>query len=389
MVGLGVYFVTFKQKKQNLNPIHEEIFYRVVKKAKNDILTRWKEGDIEGLFKKGLFNCSRIPNDSKISQKYFQCNPEYFNCFLSGKIKNLEPKFKISLNDKVYHLTLDKTLEYTNQSITGITIPGFDGYITTVKVDEIPGFSLSLLLKNNCHQAKLPERIYALNPKNTEELWDNFERVIKIDKFQVNNREINQWVHSGKGDEHLLIQDAKQLHLPATHLNREQMRKYCSFRGKQLLKSHIFDAAVFFPNAPDNPNNKFIKLYPYPWTKKRKIKNTINESNCGQFYSSECREKFDYDPYSSLNVSWMGIYQVMGGYPEYVENIIDPELNIALSSYYFERMSDYNNLFARGIWNGESGKSLEIQIPKLRRSRERFKDKIDWKGVAFRCMQNI
>ena len=47
------------------------------------------------------------------------------------------------------------------------------------------------------------------------------------------------------------------------------MKDYCSFKGKQLLQTHIWDAATFIPQDIHNNRKRVISKGPYPWTKKR------------------------------------------------------------------------------------------------------------------------
>jgi len=272
-----------------------------------------------------------------------------------------------------------------------------DGILVKLKIRERPGFSLEVELENNCNEAFLPQRKYALGlgQKSKKDFeWDSLGRVLAFDRFLVSNRDIVDWIEFGEGEESLLQKvKGKVLAAPATFLRQDEMQKYCQWRGKSIMSALVFDAASFFPLHVEEPVPNHVARGPYPWGRREQdsflfsIKSgkevIINEEKCNRVYAFECLNKIPFQFYSRHSVSWAGAYQVLGGYLEYLPNPVTPERNLKMSSFYFPFKSPWHRLGVRSFWDGKGHKheNFDQDVMPILDSNEY--------EVAFRCMRNV
>ncbi len=343
MLCVNYYTQSFIEKKTNYN----KIFDQKIKELK-------KEWEYAYSFEK--LKCPNLTEYSdNIGQNYFRCNPYYFECFLQGyndkeiQIKEIKSNLKYFKKSKV----LAKSM------YSGEHIPHHGVFFVLSKNDVFQ----EVIFENICKSVYLPKKVYITTDKYQ---WDNFNQNIYIDKFHVSNRDIDEWKQL-KGEKSQI--KMKDFPKAATNLDKNQMNDYCSFYGKHLLKSHVYDAGVVLTN------NKTI--YPFPMIKSQRIKKILNEITCKQLYSSECDNKNYYSTYAS---SWIDIYQVQGGPFEYVENIYS-DYNLVLSSKYFSKNSTFHFVTSRGKWDGRDHFLGNFDYDK--RENSFFPIKYE---VAFRCM---
>ena len=91
-----------------------DIFSIAAIKVKN----RWHFGDIEEIYEKNGFNCDEeIANLKNIDSSYFRCNPNYFQCYFSGKAGQKDPTILVNLGGKKYHVFLNREFKdfYNNE----------------------------------------------------------------------------------------------------------------------------------------------------------------------------------------------------------------------------------------------------------------------------------
>ena len=276
----------------------------------------------------------------------------------------------------------------------------------TLTIPEL-GHELDFSLESDCHNTYLPKRIYSYfkTPSNVENLgpenqylWDNFFSHIYIDKFQVRWRDVKDWMDS---DPQVLIQSfpekVERFHESATSLTATQMEQYCAFHGKQVLSSHIFDAATVLPGNIENNKDLYVKHYFYPWTIRLKdqflsrLKNneidefSFQQKDCHKIFAEECTKKYSFKEWTMGLSSWLELRQILGGHLEYLPNPLFSRQNIKASSFLFPLSSPWHKLGLRSFW--DQGK-LSWDYPEGKRGRvKNFSPLKDNNQVAFRCMK--
>lgn len=234
--------------------------------------------------------------------------------------------------------------------------------------------SQSMLLADTCRDAFLPQRIYGYGkvPDKRDDgfLWDNFDRLLFIDRFYVTNQQVNEW---RKFSKKLLIEDRKLWPLPALLPRKEQI-DYCAFLGKRLLEAKLFDAASMTPPDLKNPLPEKVPRPETPW--QRDLRKTflgmarinpdyqLTPLDCELAQVEGCPSRFA----SSDSASWMGMNYSLGFYPESLRNFIEPEKNLKRSSKFFAPASTWHELGLRDTWSGEQS---------------------DKEPVAFRCYEEV
>ncbi len=386
------------------------LFGRVVEEVIKDLNRRWLLGDDGELWQQGAANCQDVLGPSQfVSYSYLACNPGMIECLGRNQFKfkasvdknnyqvQFSPAFKNSKGEQRYYQLL------THDNGSSLRRP--DNAIEIELISEqFPGLVSRLLLEDICGMAYLPHGKYAYGPQvknkskniNLEWNWDNHGRFIYIDKHLVTNRDLLDWLDFGAVEPAAGVElraglSGKVLAAPATHLTTEQMERYCAFRGKQVLQAHIYDAATFMPFKNDT-ETKVIHRGPYPWSIKETdghLYQAIKDGNfnptkeaCQIVYSSECIGELPLEHRGKLSNSWTGLYQILGGYLEYMKNQIEPDKNLKMSSFYFPVDSGWHRLGMRSYWDG-LGHQLENfapnQLPDINGAFE----------VGFRCMKEL
>ncbi len=287
-------------------------------------------------------------------ESLLRCNPMIFECLnrFNQKLnfRFVKPDLSDDQNQKIY-----RYLTKSNTSHIGLE---HSGYLFTIE-DKKNRKHLNLFLADQCHEVFLQNRTYAygeeiLEKKSSEETedyrFDNFNQNIYIDQHLVMNSELNEWIDFGNPNftEGLKKSDNKDYFLPATSLTYSQMENYCSFKGKQLMQAHIFDAATFLPMDLNDINPKNNNRSPYYWTKKK----SEFKSDCSLIFAKECLQKKNFK-INSTSPTWAGLTDSMGGPFEVFRNPIDPESNLKAASYYFNFKSPWHKLGFRASWDGE------------------------------------
>lgn len=301
----------------------------------------WQTGGLDILSKKDNPEClALLSNNQNISDEFYQCNPSYLNCYLSGF--NFKGYIPLKLKDQFF--------EFDKRGNVVITL---------IKADEY----FRVRLFDTCSDVFLPQKKYSAGMKREQNfIWDNFNQNIFVDKYYVSNQDVLLWKQrTGQR----ITKKEKKLPIAAPYLtlDTELMKKYCYEQGKELLQTHIFDAASFIPNKEDNP--KVVKKFPYHWSKRR----TFEELECFNVYHKGCESKRSYKFYESMSTSWVGINYVLGNYMEYVLNPFDNNKNLKVSSFYKDEKSHWHEIAARGELGKDNKSTTQKDIE-----------------VAFRCM---
>lgn len=302
----------------------------------------YQKGDIEGEYFDEKLNCPQyLQKSMDVHSSFFECNPLFYLCKTEDveKFKNYDFQF----------------LGYE-----------FGVHASFIVKYLVAGFAFQLKLKNNCASTFLPRNVYNAGPKeNSDYLWDNSLENVYIDKNYINNLDI-AIVQNQK------IENLKNPHMPALNLKRDKMQEVCSLRGGQLLQSRYFDAAV---NYPSLVVNKVIRKFPYPWTKRRELREEKLEAHCLKNFTKECDKK-NYVYHSDYSPSWIGIYHALGSHMEYLDNKFYPPANLKVSSYLIAKEDIWNKNFLRGS-NTENG-----DIKRYNGMNREYLEKKEW---AFRC----
>ena len=341
----------------------------------------WNEGEDArewGLVKKECLKYFGIT--AAFDESFLRCNPILLQCnYLFNK--KLNYKF-VDLENR----DSKKSYRYLSKSNTSHQGIGQAGYLFTLE-DKLTHKQLSILLADQCQEVFLQNRIYAYGEeviaRPSEDIedyrFDNFNQNIYIDRRLVMNYEINDWIDFGNQNftKNIKRVNPSELFKPATQLNYTQMENFCSFKGKQIMQAHLFDAATFLPMDMDDVMPKNNKRSPYYWTKKK----GDYKEDCNLLYAEDCINKKKFQLNSS-GPSWAGILDSLGGVFEVFRNPIDPESNLKASSLYFNFKSPWHKLGFRAGWDGEGfdlrnfnfkGLNPEVSVDKFQ--------------VGFRCMR--
>lgn len=347
----------------------------------SEIQRLWNEGEDSREWNSWKKECLKLKKiNAGFDESLLRCNPMLIECLATF---NKKADYRFVKSSKDNGSGEDRLYRYVTKSNTAHVHLNSSGYLFSIE-DLQSKKKIDLLLSDNCREVFLQNRAYAygeeVQGKEAEDYrFDNFNQNIYIDRNLITNAEINDWIDFGNSDftKGLKKKTGDDLVLPATDLLYDQMLNYCSFRGKQLLLAHYFDAATFLPMdlkelLPEKNNRS-----PYYWTKKR----SEFKEDCDLIYAQECPGKKSF----RLNVTsptWAGLTDAMGGVLEVFRNPIDPESNLKASSFYFNFKSQWHRLGFRAKWDGEGfdlrhfdfkGFNPEMAIDKFQ--------------VGFRCMR--
>jgi hypothetical protein len=239
--------------------------------------------------------------------------------------------------------------------------------------------TLDVALADQCHELYLEQNIYSYGEAPTGKVkedyqFDTFNRHIYFDQNLVTNSDINEWVkydHTESTQGLKVETIGNNLFLPSTHLTLKQMQNYCSFKGKQLMSAHIYDAATFLTQEKTRST--------YYWTKKR---NDVKVS-CDLVFFEECLAEKKWRANSS-SPSWAGLHDSLGGVMEAFRNPVDSESNLKASSFYFPQHSPWHRLGFRAHWDGEANSLRNFDFKGLGPQREENSYQ-----VGFRCMREV
>lgn len=280
-----------------------------------------------------LAYCPELKVDENTNKNYYLCHPELLKCYLDHH------KLKISLNsENVELLGKVSKIAIIDKPLNLNALGGVHTYINLT----YQGQSKKVFLENSCDETHIPFKS---------------EKLFFIDKFQVRNNDVNRWINLKRPDLiKKIVTNNTFLSHPSMNLTFKEKEQFCFDHGKKLLNQAFWEQATFYP---DYANNKLFK-HPYPWTKKHII-DFEKEDYCSKIYSQDCHKKgIPFIQMNDESISWSGVKEVLGGYPEIFSN---KEVLISSSELLWE--DPYNQL----------GKYKKINQYK--------------KGTAFRCMREI
>jgi hypothetical protein len=384
LLGLGFLYL-----KKNISPIKTDQFVQDIE-ALNRLLQNsseihriWNEGEDSREWNSVKEACLKhYKITSTFDESLLRCNPMLLQCnsFFNKKLnyRFVKPDSNDKNSEKLY-----RYLTKSNTAHLGLKSPG---YLFTIE-DNLSHQRLNLFLADQCQEVFLQKRIYAYGEevlgKPSEDIEDyrfeNFDQNIYIDRHLVTNFEINDWIDFGNPNftKGLRKKEADDLFIPASELNYTQMENYCSFKGKQMMLAHYFDAATFLPMDLDDLKPKRNTRGSYYWGKKK----SDFKEDCSLLYAEECVGKKAFK-LNSTGPSWAGIMDPMGGILEAFRNPIDPESNLKASSFYFDFKSSWHKLGFRAKWDGEGFDLRHFDFKGINPIQS-----IDKFQVGFRCMR--
>lgn len=367
-VVLAILTLWLWRTKPFLSDEPEQSFTEVVLSGLPKLIERWQLGDQEGLFGGEKWKCSELPASPHVAQAYLSCNPHYLECWARGEA-GIPAEIPVVLGDKTFHLRLSNSFpnsrhgKWVTRAELNVPHVPLSGLLVEVEVKEMPGKSWPMILDDSCRGSALPQRRYSYGPRPEkrerphEMDWDTDGRNIIIDKFLVSRSDVNTWWQATAKPAPLPETNAKLWALPAIGLTETERSEFCAWHGKKVMEAHLWDAATMNPPNIDRPFPEFVVKSWLPWTRDRRgtffEEAALNPDwepraiDCALAYVKECQGKFPYLPHETDNVSWMGIYQVLGGTPEYLRNPVEPELELKASSQFLSAADPLHQLGRR------------------------------------------
>lgn len=358
-----------------------------IEKFSKELSFIWRNGDTRGWLD-NADHCQDVRASlENYGQHTLQCNPRLMSCLLENE-------------NFVQSFFGDRDLRFRMTPIHFTSHPEVQtsGQLLNIEFLNLGNESrFSLVLPSLCHEVRVRSRRYPLDASRDDRIssWDNFGQNVFVDKYQVRVQDLKIWKELA--DEESLRNRIDQLvagrseYEVVGELNSDEMHSYCQFFGKQVLSSHVLDAMSLHPVDLDQDRPERFILAPYPWSIRRDDgflyefsqgrEEEVSSEECQRAMTLECYEKWPELQSHPLSPTWSGIFQVLGGIPEYVVNIQRPRENLRASAFYFKSKSRWHRLGTRAYWDGE-GHSYRNFNWRLEQPDER-----DHFPVAFRCMR--
>ena len=179
----------------------------------------------------------------------------------------------------------------------------------------------------------------------------------------------------------------EELHFPAHGLSIDEMRDFCRFHGKKLMEAAVYDSASFIPDSGD-PQKKTVPRTPYHWSRSRKdsfLEDSapLQKEDCSKAYVRECKDILPLEENIYGSPSWIGMFQVLGGFMEAFDNPFRPHRNLKISNHELSRDSPWHRIGRRGHWDG---KGLALSNINFGRWKREAHLSVPLK-ITFRCMK--
>ena len=357
----------------------------------------WMLGDIHDWLSENPSACKDIwgPKE-QIPKLALRCNPGFMQCLFSGKLngksyfKILHPKnpeYVTNIEPYIWNKdpehpnfvnVLGPSVDFRKQKILPGILVGLK-----IKNSNLPG--RAIFLENTCQEVYLPTRFYPYgsSEKSTPiQTWDNFHRTLFVDRFLVSNAAVLHW--QNKSQDKPSYWDYIG---PATNLSLTEMESFCSDQGKRLLTAQLLDAHSFYPRELENPKSIPGILAKNYWEQRPGNKNTpTTATSCAKVFSQECWQQGQTVDLLTSS-TWTEIYQVMGGPLEALDNWVNPEINLKLSSFYFPATSGNQKLANRGHWDGLSHDYSSLQMSA--ENAKDFNNIVSNFQIGFRCYREV
>lgn len=346
----------------------------------------YEQGLDDKNFQYNLKSCGlEASEQADLGRDFYQCSPWLLDCRLRSqkKWKANGVEFKVvNSNDQMFSFVGPSVIESKH-------IP-HEGLLITLRTAGLKKKDYQIVVVNNCEKSVyLPQRKYALRNKSKEVFyWDNKNRHIFIDKYQVSWWDVIWWSRLQKRN--LSVSpplDSRDWVYPANGLSKSEMHRFCADKGKQILSAAVFDAVTNYP-IDDELFPGRIYLSPYPWTHKRKSflsnnEKSLSQSDCDKAFVKGCSPKNKFSINKGEMPTWTSISAGLGFYMEYMRNSAFPEENLKFSSYLLPRLSSWHHLGKRIHWHDDQATGQNIDFPDEHLDMKA----LDKMPIAFRCMR--
>jgi hypothetical protein len=388
--GFFLYLNYFVEK-----PVVEKFPDSVWELAFDRINDSWTRG-VDIADENFLKNCPQFSSNKVIPRELRSCSASLFSCYyykrqekLSFKKNWFELVLEFNGTDK-RRLKLFSPDEKASHHSKNLSLE------VSVKLNNgNRSESKTIYLKDVCRQAVLPQGFYRYGTKSSKKLWHPSDIEYSIDRYLVRNIDIQEW------SDQLNVLTKKEViqlkkedpYSAATSLTRQQMRQYCTFRGSEVLSSRVLDSITYhhgrahlneITQRPPGPNTS-----PYPFGARLmdsphyyaiKKGASASDETCKKIFSEECTRLVKGNGLWGLG--WSGVFEILGGPFEYLENIEMPRRNLKVSSIYFPLDSKVHQAGVRGFWNGQD----YLKPNSFNFFRYSPKKSLDQYQVGFRCM---
>ncbi len=398
----------FNSAKQEINASENYDYLPYFIKAGERLNHFWSSGSYPGLGEK-VDTCGELHWEKlETGEDYLKCNPQLLQCYFSGQIPNAKKDFEIEFNNRKEVIKLfakyPPVKNLSRKKRYYQTLRNYSLEVTLV-LKSNPKVSYVINLERNCNETYLPkleyshsQEIFKMNEEKGErdnvKKWKN-EKNIFIDQYLVSKHDVFEWksLNNMRG----LEKDIFSWTEYADNLTLNEMKDFCHDRGKKLISSRVHDAASFYRNLKEKEGLTSL----FAWGDRNKglispradfndhyDKNDhVKERTCTKIPISECKERFR--TFERDNISWMGIYDVMGGLLEAVDNQEAPYFNINASSFYFDRFSPWHILSHRFHWDGKAHKNKNFRFDSSLLGKKGDEIINENLKVGFRCMRVI
>ncbi len=392
--GLYLYMSNYVVKR-GVEPFPDSIW----EMALDDVHENWTMGvDLKDEY--FLRNCPGLSSSETIPRELRSCRASLLSCFYAGK--NIKFSYKknwyvmglkfVNGGELGYSLSSPSDEAVTKASRFSL---GIDIILSSNKNKETKRFYLNDI----CRQVDLPQGFYrygGARSKKTKNLWHPSQVTYSIDKYLVRNIDIQEWLGQINKEfkEEAVTFEEERPYAPATSLTISQMRRYCGFKGGEVLSSQVLDTLTYhhgrvsIDEIKDRPPGANTSPYPFgprlvdsPHYFALKKNSPATNETCQKIFSAECL-KLTPQTYT-WGQGWSGVYELLGGPLEYVHNKEMPRRNLKLSSFYFPLNSKVHQAGIRGFWSGEdftNAKSFNFFRYSPQKVKEPYK-------VGFRCMK--
>jgi hypothetical protein len=358
--------------------------YKKPKELITGVSEQWRKGESD-YFDQSLVNqCSERLGLK--GRKVPGCHIEMMNCLLSlNESRQDRFSFRRFRNNQVSYYLSPLNEYHSKIDSAGLLIEFKDHELNKKR---------QIFLKDSCAEVLLPERKYGYPVDPAKVLgfyWDNVGKKIYVDQHLVTNREVAQWLKMDK--EYKLKSPKVNItpdELPSESLYGPDMKRFCQFKGKKLMKARYWYAAALNPGELSLQFPLKIFRYPYPWTKDKKKSflyqsgaddsYKLTELDCTKAYVKGCDVYKNYDRYRELSLSWSGMKELLGGAFEHWDNDVNDAHNMKSSSRHFASSSVKHQLGHMGRWSKRGFNFRDYSWDE--------EDVVDLKtGVAFRCFR--
>lgn len=333
-------------------PLNEDSLVEIIdeiRQVESEIKDVWFQG--EEWFARNKSFCPHIASNKDID--FYRCNPDVVECYL--RYKELS---QITIPIELGYISAKEVKRSISQNI--------DGFSVKLKSNQL---NKEMILPNSCFKIAVPKRVYRLSTRK-DYLWDNFYYSLFVDKYQTLRRYYSRWDKgSDELDETVIVSDIKKI------------KEFCEFRGGSLLSVKNYEAASTIPSTPEHPKSKTVFMHVLPWGRAEYNnpfrKDRFTSKECLQVYTKDCLD-YKYNTFSSDDISWMGMNQILGGLNEVLSDI--NHYLITKSSMEFDFKSKKHRLFQYYSWTGEPEKLQTIIFEENKKENTNIKLKL-----GFRC----